>query len=403
MEGKLVNHIFAFRRRLQSRKNRNRDDWQPLITEDNILSTTLKQISGKHKQPAMACALVNNHSVITKAAVGTSVYGQDMLINIDSRFHIGSITKSMTALLIQILVDEGKLSYDTTLEQALPGIRTREDYRNVTLRQLLLSKAGIIAFQRSDLEDQGMVEKIWVKIPIEYPDPAEQRREVANLALNLAPIAEPGNKAIYSNVGWSIAGLIAENAASKQYEELVRERIFQPLGMKGARIGGWPASVAEPGQPRGHYPGTGHEKVPRPQELTDVYTFPGWMNPSGGVHCSIEDFALYALENLTGLKGQGKLLGKDGYANIHTIHLTTKISEMYIGVNQKGNLSLGYGWGIVPEAAGNLSMAEGSGGTFYAMIGVYPALDAGFVGFTNSGDGSEALREAIKKITGLGS
>jgi len=382
-------------------KIKNRDNWQPLITEDNALSTTLKQISEKYKQPAMACALVDSSGIITRAAVGSSVYGEDMPVDIDSRFHIGSITKSMTALLIQMLVDEGKLSYDTTLEQALPDIHMRADYRNVTIRELLLSKAGIIAFQRSDLEDQDMVDKLWSKIPAEYTDPTEQRREVAKLALNLTPIVEPGSKAIYSNVGWSIVGLIAENTAGKQYEELVKERIFEPLGMKDARIGGWPASAEEPGQPRGHYPGTGRGKAPQPQELDDVYTFPDWMNPSGGVHCSIMDFALYVLENLAGLEGQGKLLGKDGYENIHSVHLTVEISEMYIGMSQKGDLNLGYGWGIVPTDSGNLSAAEGSGGTFYAIIYVYPALDAGFVGFTNAGDGSEALGEAVKRITGL--
>jgi len=372
---------------------------QPLITEDNALSATLSQICEQYKQPAMACALVNGKGIITKAAVGSSVYGEDMPVNIDSRFHIGSITKSMTALLIQMLVDEGKLSYDTTLEQALPDIPMRADYRNVTISELLLSKAGIIAFQRTDLEDQNIVQKLWAEIPAEYPDPMEQRREVAKLALNLNPIAEPGSKAIYSNVGWSIAGLIAETAAGKPYEELIKERIFEPLGMKNARIGGWPASTIEPEQPRGHYPVAGQS--PRPQDLNDVYTFPAWMNPAGGVHCRITDFALYVMENLAGLEGQGKLLDKNGYENIHSVHMTAKISEMYIGMEQEGNVTMGYGWGVFAVEGGNLSVADGSGGTFYARIAVYPALDVGFAGFTNCGDGSLALDEAIKKITGM--
>jgi len=48
-----------------------------------------------------------------------------------------------------------------------------------------------------------------------------------------------------------------------------------------------------------------------------------------------------------------------------------------------------------------LSAANGSGGTFYATIAIYPALDVGFAGFTNCGDGSSALDETIKQITGL--
>jgi CubicO group peptidase (beta-lactamase class C family) len=169
--------------------------------------------------------------------------------------------------------------------------------------------------------------------------------------------------------------------------------------MTEAVMGGWPASPASPEQPWGHYPMAG--KAPRPQELTDGYTFPDWMNPSGGVSCSITDYALYVMDNLAGLKGQGRLLDKTGYTSIHTIHLTAKINDMYMGANQEGNLTLGYGWGVASVEGGYLSVADGSGGTFYARIAVYPALDIAFAGFTNYGDGSAALDEAIKKITGL--
>ncbi len=369
------------------------------ITENNQLADVLAQISRQYKQPAMACALVNGQGIITRAAAGSSVYGENAPVNIDSRFHIGSTTKSMTALLIQQLMDEGKLSYETTLEKALPDIPMRAEYRNVTIQDLLLNKAGIIPFQRIDLEKPEVVRRIWMDIPAAYSSPVDQRLEVARFALNLSPVAEPGTKAVYSNVGWAIAGLITETASGKPYEELIQEKIFEPLGMGHARVGKWPASVNDPDQPRGHYPAAGGP--PNPQDLNDAYTFPDWMNPSGGVHCSITDYALYVRENLAGLEGRGKLLDLKGYSNIHAIHLTAKIKDMYQGMEQEGNLTLGYAWAVIPVEGGNLSAADGSGGTFYATIAVYPALDVGFAGFTNCGDGSQALSEAIKKMTCL--
>jgi CubicO group peptidase (beta-lactamase class C family) len=372
---------------------------QPLITKDNELEQTLLKICGQYKQPSMACALVNSKGIIIKASVGTAVYGENQPININSRFHIGSTTKSMTVLLTQLLVNEGKLSYDTTLEKALPDIPMRPEYRDVTIQELLLHQAGIIAFQRLDLENPEDVQKLWVEIPAKYTTPLEQRREAARYALSLNPVSEPGTKAVYSNVGYSIAGLIVETVAGKPYEELIKEKIFDPLGMKDARIGGWPVSPAEPNQPRGHYPVSGG--YPKPQDLADAYIFPDWMNPSGGVHCSIIDYAQYVKENLGGLKGKGKLLDKKSYQNIHAIHLTAKISDMYIGVEQDGNITLGYGWAVFPVGNNLFSAADGSGGTFYATIAVYPALDVAFAGFTNCGDGSAALNEAIKQITGL--
>jgi CubicO group peptidase (beta-lactamase class C family) len=372
---------------------------KPLITKDNELAAALSKICEQYKQPAIACALVNGKGIIVKAAAGTAVYGEDQPVNINNRFHIGSTTKSMTAILLQILVNEGKLSYDTTLEKALPDIPIRPEYRDVTIQELLLHEAGILAFQRLDLENPADVQKLWVDIPAKYTNPMEQRREVAKYALSLDPIAEPGTKTIYSNVGYSIAGFIVETAAGKPYEELIKEKIFNPLGMKDAKIGGWPASPAEPSQPRGHYAVPNDN--PKPQDLADEYVFPDWMNPSGGVNCSIIDFAQYVMENLAGLKGHGKLLDKKAYENIHSIHITAKISDMYIGVEQDGNITMGYGWAVFPVEGGNLSAADGSGGTFYATIAVYPALDIAFAGFTNCGDGSPALNEAIKKMTGL--
>ncbi|HSW57203.1 MAG TPA: serine hydrolase [Dehalococcoidales bacterium] len=382
----------------------NKAGWQLLITGDSELLNTLKSIRERYHQPAMACALVNSNKIIAKACAGTVVYGQNKAVKIDSRFHIGSTTKTMTALLIQMLVNEEKIRYDTPLEKALPDIPMREEYRQVSLAALLLNQAGILPLQRSDTEAPAVWQKLWHDIPAAFSKPEEQRHEVAKFALNLAPINKPGTKAVYSNTGWSIAGHIIDAVADRPYEAFLQERIFRPLGMKKAKIGGWPASSAEPDQPRGHYPAAGG--LPQPQELeNNAYIFPNWMNPAGGVHCSITDFALYVQENLAGLQGHGRLLDKKGYDNIHTLHLSEKISDMYAYnpqmSGQKGTVNMGYGWAISTFQGSSLSTASGSGGTFYATIAVYPALDIGFAGFTSCGDGSAALEEAILQMTGL--
>ncbi len=383
--------------------NDNQVNWQPLITSDDELQQTLAQLCARYQQPAMACALVNNNRILVQAAAGNTVYGQGQPVDIDMRFHIGSTTKSMTALLIQMLVSEGKLSYETTLEQALPDIPMREEYRHVSISNLLLSKAGIIPFQRSDIEDPAVFQKLWYDIPAAFDNLSEQRHQVACFALDTPPFNQPGTQAVYSNVGWAIAGHIIEEAVGKSFETVLQEKIFQPLGMSSARLGGWPASESEPGQPRGHYPVTGGS--PMPQDLVDVYIFPGWMNPSGGVHCTITDYALYVMENLAGLEGHGKLLNKKGYENIHNIHMTTKVGDMYLytppSAQADDTVNMSYGWGITTFRGNNLSAADGSGGTFYAIIMVYPALDVAFAGFTNCGDGSSALQEAIFLMTGL--
>ena len=243
--------------------------WQPMVRNDETLARLLTDMCEQYNQPAIAAALVYGDSIVAQATVGKIVYGETLAVDENSRFHIGSTTKSMTAMLIAMLVKQGKLQYDMTLEQALPDVPMRDEYRDVTIADLLNNKAGVIAFQLIAHEDPAIVKKLMEEIPSAYSDPTEQRREVAKLALSLEPIAEPGTQVIYSNVGWPIVGYILERVAGRSYEELMHEWIFEPLGMTTARIGGRPASEAEPEQPRGHYVGRDSSRTPTPQPLDD--------------------------------------------------------------------------------------------------------------------------------------
>ncbi|UCG31040.1 MAG: beta-lactamase family protein [candidate division WOR-3 bacterium] len=377
------------------------EKWQPEIRSSESLTDLLTGISELYDQPAVAAALVYGDSIMAEATIGNIVYGEEKTVNEKSRFHIGSTTKSMTAVLVAMLVSEGRLSYDMTLQQVLQDIPMRDEYRKATIHDLLCNKAGIIAFQITTFEDPDIVEKLTTEIPKAYPDPTDQRREVTKLALSLEPIAEPGTKVIYSNIGWPIIGYIIELATEQSYEKLLQERIFKPLGMNTARIGGWPASPSDPDQPRGHYINPENKAEPTPQGLDDEYVLSPWMNPSGGVHCSIHDYAIYAREHLAGLQGKGKLLSQSEYETIHTIHVRTNIRDMYPHMKDDREAMFGYGWGIAEKEYGNLSLGAGSGGTFFAQIYVYPALNFAFVGFTNCGNGAPALRDIYQKVTGL--
>jgi len=376
----------------------SRESYKPLVIGDEQLKQELEKVRKKFKQPAMAAALIRGDQIIARGVTGHLVYGGNDEALLRHRFHIGSTTKPFTSLLIALLIKDGRLHYDSTLDQLLPGIKMAPGYKNVTVHDLLLSRAGIIPFQRADIEDPAVVEMLTKTIPAKEKDPQAQRKLMTTYALSRKPIHEPGTRSVYSNVSWAILGYIAETVTGKTYEQLVRERIFQPLGMKGARFGGWPASKNDPHQPRGHY---ADPQGPRPQPLDDEYVFPDWMNPAGGIHCTIMDYALFVREVLQGLQGKGKLLPESMYREIHSIQTREKISVMYQGANQRGEIPLGYGWGLLSVDKAMISVADGSGGTFYARLAVLPELDLAFAGFTNSGDGEPALSEITRRITGL--
>jgi CubicO group peptidase (beta-lactamase class C family) len=377
-------------------------NWQPVVGSDEELREVLGQICDDFDQPAMAVAVIVGSDIIAKAARGVREYGKNTSVDISSRFHIGSTTKSMTAMLLSALVEDGSLSWEMTLDRLLPEIEMRNEYKQVSLHDLLVNRAGIVPFQQFGQDDPELTEKIWKEIPLGFADPVQQRLEMAKVLLCAKPFVKPRTKAVYSNAGWAIAGLIIDKITGSSYESALRHKILDPLEMFETKVGGWPASPADLNQPRGHYPPEqGHYSKPKAQSLQEDYVLPFWMNPSGGVHCSISDLALYVQENLLGLKGEGKLLSRESYKTIHSIQVTAKMREMYIGLKSDADASYGYGWAVVPVEGDLLSIADGSGGTFFARLIVFPPLNAAFCGLTNCGNGAVALDRAIEKTTGF--
>jgi CubicO group peptidase (beta-lactamase class C family) len=399
--------VFVARARAGAAQRR---PWKPRLQDDAALRRVLERLARKHRQPAMAAALVWGGDIVARAVVGTAVDGGERPLAPDCRFHIGSTTKGLTALLVAILVKEKRLRYDTTLGEALSGLPLRDEYRRVTVRDLLLHRSGVMALQDTRQEDPEVVRRLWTELPARERDSRRQRLEMARMVLARPPLFAAGTRHVYSNVGYALLGAVAETAAGESFESLLEKRVLRALGMHTARSGGWPASPAEPDQPRGHYVDRGHL---RPQALGDEYVFPDWMNPAGGVHCSIEDFARYARETLLGLRGQGTLLDQAGYREMHSVHAEVRLGEMYgpmlaatqgaVGSRSgRATIRLGLGWGLLPARDGLLSAGDGSGGTFYARIAVHPTIDAAFVAATSSGGGAPAIGKAIREATGFG-
>ena len=382
--------------------------WRPRIRDDGRMASVLERIAKTHRQPAMAAALVQGDRIAARASVGRTVDGGERRVDLEGRFHIGSTTKGLTAILVAVLVREGRLRYDDTLGALLSEIPMRDEYRTVTVRDLLLHRGGAMPMQDQEREDRATVDRLWKELPARVVDAREQRLAMAHVVLALPPASVAGRQHVYSNVGYALLGLLAERAGGAPFETLMASRVFGPLQMTGARVGGWPASEAEPDQPRGHYV---ESRGLRAQPLDDTYLFPAWMNPAGGVHCRIEDFARYALESLRGLQGRGALLDQAAYRQIHAPHADVRVREMYgpslprlmaaFGDPGEASQTIGYGWVAIPTPDGSLSAGDGSGGTFFARILVYPALDAAFVAATSTGSGAAACSEAIREVTGL--
>jgi CubicO group peptidase (beta-lactamase class C family) len=137
---------------------------------------------------------------------------------------IGSISKSVTAVVLMRLVDRGVVSLDDPVEHHLPEIRRLADPRPgaapVTLRQLASHTSGLMREPRLEGAASGPLGEWEEKVLASIPTTAFEHA--------------PGERYQYSNIGFGILGLALSRAARRPFMELVEQEVFRPLGMTGS-------------------------------------------------------------------------------------------------------------------------------------------------------------------------
>ena len=255
---------------------------RPGSSKVSSLETVVHNQRQKYGLTSLACANVDGDSVEVGVA-GKLHSKSDVDVTQDSKYHLGSCTKMMTSALMARLVEKGKLKWSTTVSQAFPGFASSMDpqLKDVSLEMLLTHKAGMVPELR-------FLDFSLVKRAFEHD---LSRRELAKAALEKPPQHPPGQKFEYSNIGYTIAGAMAEAATGMSWEELMKREIFEPLGMKSAGFG--PAGEEEP---------WGHTAKREPVNPS-WETFwkegklppdnPPVLGPAGTVHSNMEDWAKF--------------------------------------------------------------------------------------------------------------
>jgi CubicO group peptidase (beta-lactamase class C family) len=267
------------------------------------ITVELEKIRAKHKIPALGGAVVVDGTLTALGASGKRSNAADVPVTVDDLWHIGSCTKAMTATLCAVLVERGKLRWDSTCAEVFPELAQgmHEKCRGITLRQLLTNRSGL---------PSGPAPDIWRDAWLSPDGTSGQGMMLVKRQLALAPEFTPGERDLYSNVGFSIAGMMAERAGGKPYEELLTELVFTPLGITHAGFGppGGASSVKAPSQPRGHRAdGTPVEPGPAADN-------PPIITPAGRVHITLADWAKFVNAHAA----RGPLLKPESWDTLHT-------------------------------------------------------------------------------------
>jgi CubicO group peptidase (beta-lactamase class C family) len=351
------------------------------------LSSLLAESVQKHKLPGMAAAIVEGGRITAIGAAGIRCRGHEERITTADQFHIGSDTKSMTGTLIAVLVEEGKLRWNSTPVEvfAARGVKDIDPgWKRVTLEELLTHRGGV----RPD-PDRKLVESVATQ------PPREQRLSICRAVLRSPPQHDPGKQYQYSNTGYILAGAMAEARADDSWENLMVRRVFKPLGIEHAGFGPpgqlgsgsskEPASVRIT-QPWGHLP-SGEAIEPTAQADN-----PPCYGPAGAVHLSLGDWARYATLHLSA--GQGNQPRPPGASQqLVPVAVLRRLHTPFDGPIDKSGAKYAMGWLVLelPSHRGTLLAHDGSNTMWYASLRLFLSDNRALLIVTNQGgDGATA-------------
>ncbi len=371
----------------------------------------LEAIRRQYALPALAVVVVKDGRICDRAASGVRKVGDRIPVTTNDLFHIGSCTKAMTATLAALLIEEGKLRWDTTIAEAFPELVGGMDrqYETVTVEQLLTHRGGCPDQPPSDA---------WRRAWKQKGTPAEQRREFIGAVLAQPPAVAPGAKMIYSNQGYSVIGAMLEQVAGQSWEDLITRRLFKPLGMSSAGFGP-PGTPGKVDQPWGHKRkssverglhraqpsragresregiGAAHEagdwdrsEARLAETRPDQIDNPPAIGPGGRVHCTLEDLARFTIMHLEGER-RGGLLQPETFRRLHS---------------PPPGFDYACGWRSVRRdwARGQALTHDGSNTAWYVVMWLAPEIRFSVVIGTNMGgsDASKGCDEAAGAMIG---
>ena len=285
----------------------------------------------------------------------------------------GSISKSVTAVLMMRLLDEGVIGLDEPVERYLPAFASikdrRVDAQPVTFRHLASHTAGLIR------------EPQWpdaVVGPIELWD----KRIVESLPLT-AYDTVPGARYQYSNIGFGTLGLALAKAAGRPFMEMVRTEVLEPLGMTGsefvvagAKLGARLAAgyvIGQDGSIDGGQPAREHAGR-------------GYKVPNGGVYSTVADLGRFmgAMSGVPGLR-----------------ILSEESRQEALSIQTPENPNRGYGLGFsvqIDEQGRKIASHGGSVAGYTAHMAFDPEARIGVVLLRNYGRGSTNLGTAAQGL-----
>jgi CubicO group peptidase (beta-lactamase class C family) len=343
----------------------------------------IKRSIGEWQLPGLGVAVVKDDQVVFLGTYGVRQLGREAPIDTQTLFPLGSLTKAFTALAVGILVDEGKLSWDDRVTKYLPWLQLADPWvtRNVTIRDLLSHRVA-------DGWGGGSAAAGGSSYPFVLLTGFSHDESLRRMQYLGGPGDGFRSRFEYDNANYWAAGAVVAAVAGMSWQDFVRLRIFEPLGMRSARTDAnalWDRKAIIPcvecslADHTVSLDDARVENIAVPHRFGDdrVSTAPIYAaehDPSGSIWASIADAAKWVrLQVGRGQIDGTQLLRPQTFAQMHTPQVSMP-ADSKLG---PGNVrTYGFGWNVTTYRGEKAVM---HGGGFATYIGLLPERRLGVV------------------------
>lgn len=250
----------------------------PLVASNlRLLEVWLQAEMDYRDQPGYVIGIVYDQELIYAKGFGYTDVASKRPMTTDTLFHIGSQSKTFTAIAVLQLQEQGKLRLDDPVAKYIPSFAVKDgDYARtpITIFQLLTHTSGLMS--------EGTKTLHWSDLDFPTREHIDEQIESVDLAFM------PGTKRKYSNLGFALAGQIVERVSGKSFKDYVTENILVPLEMRSTYV-----ELPEDQQAR-LATGYGRRMPDGKREVMPFWDAQG-MTPAGGMFSTATDLAKYVV------------------------------------------------------------------------------------------------------------
>ena len=340
---------------------------QALAGLDDFIKAAMKD----WKVPGLAVAVVKDDVVLFAEGFGLRDVRESLPVTKDTLFAIGSSSKAFTAMTLGLLVEDGKLSWDTPVRTYLPAFKLKDEVarEHITPRDLVSHRSGL---PRHDF--------VWYNATL-------TREEMVGRLEHIEPNVDFRAKWQYQNLMFMTAGYLAGQVAGMSWEDLVRRRIFQPLGMNNSNFS------VEDSQKQADYalPYQEKDKLVRQIPFRNISA----VGPAGSINSSASEMAQWLRLQLgKGKVGNTPILSASGIAEMQSPQAVIPVRSVLDP--EITNPSYGLGW-IVESYRGQTRIHHGGAiDGFRCQVAFVPDAGVGVVVLANLG--GTQLTEVVANV-----